>query len=125
MKKRRMLNLIALSMLCVSISNVTAQVDLKKIGGKAVDKAKDKKEANKETKSEEVKKGSDSKANIKVESSDSGYDLMLKGDKEFEAENWKDALAYYEAAQSKGENDGMMKMRMNKYMVDRIEQQGE
>jgi hypothetical protein len=114
MKKTRIIGLIAFSMLSLSICNVSAQVDLKKLGGKAVDKAKDKKESNKQEANDSGKKEADSKSNIKVESSDSGYDLMLKGDKEYEAENWKDALAYYEAAKSKGENDGMMTMKMNK-----------
>ncbi len=52
MKKTRIIGLIAFSMLSLSICNVSAQVDLKKLGGKAVNKAKDKKEENKK---EEVK----------------------------------------------------------------------
>lgn len=56
---------------------------------------------------------SSSGSNITVGKDESGYDLAMKGDAEYEKENYKDALAYYEEAEKRGYQDGMVKKRMN------------
>lgn len=85
-----------------------AQIDLKKVGGKALDKAKDAKD-NKATET----KTTETKSTTTISSSDTGPDLFAKGEKAFEEEKWKEALEYYEAAEGKGYMDGMMKVKMN------------
>lgn len=72
----------------------------------------EKKEDKKEDKKSESTSKSETPANVKIESSESGYDLAQKGDKEFEAEKYKEALAYYEEAEKRGHQDGMTKKRM-------------
>jgi len=53
------------------------------------------------------------KADVKIDANESGSDLAAKGDKSYEAEKWADALAYYEEAENRGYQDGMVKKRMN------------
>lgn len=88
-----------------------AQINPKNLGSKVVDKAKDAKD-NKDSKTTDTK-STDSKSNADIKSSDTGPDLFAKGEKAFEAEKWKEALEYYEAAEGKGYMDGMMKVKMN------------
>jgi hypothetical protein len=85
-----------------------AQIDPLKAGGKVISKAKE----SKDSKPSDTKTTSKSTADIK--GSDTGPDLFAKGEKSFEEEKWQEALDYFEAAEGKGYNDGMMKMKMNK-----------
>jgi len=89
-----------------------AQINPKNLGSKVVDKAKDAKD-NKDSKATDTKTTT-TKSTADVKSSDTGPDLFAKGEKAFEEEKWQEALDYFEAAESKGYNDGMMRVKMNK-----------
>ncbi|HLP12447.1 MAG TPA: hypothetical protein VK177_10985 [Flavobacteriales bacterium] len=95
-----------MSLVSITVFDASAQVNL----GKLKDKVKDKTKNGNSSAS-----GGSEKTTSTVNTSgiSDPYELYDLGNKEYDKGNYQAALDYYKAAQSKGYNDGEMRMKMN------------